>query len=70
MARVSPNQGGCWFCSEKDERPMMFSCEFDTYLHEGCLMKELQEKDYGSGMVAEANPEAVIMANEFNIKIK
>lgn len=35
---VSPSDGGCWFCYHKDDRPMLFSCEFDCYLHEECLM--------------------------------
>lgn len=36
-----PNEGGCWYC-HKDDGEMVFSCEFDTYLHMECLLKEYQ----------------------------
>ena len=32
-----PTKGGCWFC-HKDGGTMLFSTEFDTYVHESCLM--------------------------------
>ncbi|WP_172455358.1 hypothetical protein [Paenibacillus sp. BIHB 4019] len=41
MNKVSPNQGGCWFCSTKTD-DMVFDTEFDTYLHENCRRKELE----------------------------
>ena len=56
---ASPNQGGCWFCYQKDEREMLFSIEFDCYFHEKCLMDTLSSTEY--------NPEAEIIANEFDI---
>lgn len=57
MAYKFPNEGGCWFC-HTDDGEMLFSWEFDCYLHESCLRKELESK---------YNPEAEIMANEFDI---
>lgn len=52
-----PNEGGCWFCHD-DEGEMIFSWEFDCWLHEECLRKEL---------AGPYNPEAEIMAREFSI---
>ena len=54
--KKSPCDGGCWFCHE-DTDPMLFSWEFDCFLHEECLKKEPND-----------NPEAVIMKREFNEK--
>jgi hypothetical protein len=54
---VSPNKGGCWFCSRKDSREMVFSHEFDCYLHTECLKKAIG-KSFG---------EAEIMARELGI---
>lgn len=53
MYKVSPNMGGCWFCYTKTDE-MIFDTEFDTYLHENCLIKELQDNP--------ENPEAQIMS--------
>lgn len=60
--KVSPNNGGCWFCHEVDDRPMLFSCEFDCFLHDTCLMSALA----ASSPEAE-DWEAEITAREFNI---
>ena len=52
---VSPAMGGCWYCHKQDD-VMVFSGEFDTYLHIKCLKAALR-----------ANPqdqEAQIMASE------
>ncbi len=54
---VHPNQGGCWFCYE-NEGDMLFSTEFDCYLHEECLKKQ-----------DDRNPEAVIMSRELSVPI-
>jgi lambda repressor-like predicted transcriptional regulator len=51
------NEGGCWFCHD-DGGEMMFSWEFDCYLHEACLKKALE---------GPFNPEAEIIAKEFDI---
>ena len=45
--KVSPVDGGCWFCFE-DYEPMIFDTEFDTYLHKDCLKKAI-EKDPEDG---------------------
>lgn len=39
MAKCDPVDGGCWYCYD-DSGEMLFSFEFDTYLHEACLLKE------------------------------
>lgn len=52
MNRADPSSGGCWFCYTKTE-DMLFDTEFDTYVHEYCLRKELKENP--------GNPEAQIM---------
>lgn len=49
---VYPQDGGCWFCFKKTE-DMWFDSEFDTFLHEECLRKELNDNP--------ENPEARIM---------
>lgn len=55
----SPNEGGCWFChTDPVEEVMFFSVEFDCYFHKHCLDKALAEA---------YNPEAEIIADEFNI---
>ncbi|MCB5368974.1 hypothetical protein [Collinsella aerofaciens] len=52
---VSPSQGGCWFChTAPEDKPMLFDIEFDTYVHEDCLRKALEEEP--------DHPEAGIMA--------
>lgn len=50
---VYPQDGGCWFCYKKTD-DMLFDTEFDTFLHEDCLRKELKE--------CPENPEAQIMS--------
>lgn len=53
---LSPNDGGCWFCYT-DQGEMVFSTEFDCYLHLSCLQKEMTADP--------TNREAKIMAREF-----
>ena len=53
LDRISPNNGGCWFCYTKTDN-MIFDTEFDTYLHENCLRSELEDNP--------DNPEAQIMS--------
>ncbi len=44
--RVTPNNGGCWFCQTKTN-DMIFDTEFDTFLHKSCLVEAIKEpKDY------------------------
>lgn len=61
MAKVSPIDGGCWFCSQSDNRGMNFTREFDAYFHEECLEREFADK-------TSYNEEAVIIAREFDRK--
>lgn len=54
---TGPGQGGCWYCFTKEDG-LVFSREFDTYLHLPCLERYLK-----------ANPndeEALIIQSEFN----
>ena len=71
MAKLSPNQGGCWFCKTDDmegphttkEKPdggMNFTTEWDAYFHMSCLIYELNNK-------SPVNPEAEIIAIEFDV---
>jgi len=50
--KVSPVQGGCWFCWEKDDK-LVFDSEFDTAVHVKCIRKVLA--------VEPNHPEANIM---------
>lgn len=51
----TPQEGGCWYCCS-DEPPLLFSCEFDTNVHEVCLRAAI-EKD-------NSDREAAIMGRE------
>jgi len=54
--KVSPADGGCWYCHEKhDDVPMLFSTEFDTFVHRGCLITARRD---------DSNEEAKIMYRE------
>ena len=55
----SPKDGGCWFCWE-DYGEMLFSYEFDSWLHEKCCMRCL----------ADGDEEAEIIAREFGWKLE
>ena len=54
---ILPNNGGCWFCHEKNG-DLQFCCEFDTYLHIECLLLAKQTDD-------PENRELQIMLREF-----
>ena len=44
MAKLMPNDGGCWYCHEDDEKePLEFCHEFDTYVHKSCIRKRGKE---------------------------
>lgn len=52
--KLCPGDGGCWYCREDDEyEPLVFECEFDTYVHLSCLRWEVDHTD---------NPEAKIQS--------
>jgi hypothetical protein len=53
---ITPQEGGCWYCHKKDEF-LIFSREFDTYLHIKCLKKALADDP--------RDREAKIMMREF-----
>lgn len=58
--KVSPIDGGCWFCETTDGR-VHFTREFDAYFHMSCLEREFADK-------SSYNEEAVIIAREFDRK--
>lgn len=61
IQRVSPQNGGCWYCHLQDEfgtNGMVFSYEFDTYLHMECLISSLRRDP--------SDPEARIIAKELH----
>jgi len=42
MIKVTPENGGCWFCETIEEsNDWLFSCEFDCNLHQHCLELEI-----------------------------
>jgi hypothetical protein len=43
---LTPNEGGCWFCSM--DQCDSYDREFDTFYHEECLSKALIPWDDGS----------------------
>ncbi len=48
--RVSPSQGGCWYCKTRGG-DMMFSCEFDTHLHLACVPLNNDPNDRESAII-------------------
>ena len=45
MAKMSPQDGGCWFCYQDEEKEgLAFDTEFDTYVHLSCLKDTLRRK--------------------------
>lgn len=55
--KVNPQDGGCWYC-KTDRGELVFSCEFDTYLHVNCLKQALANSD---------DREAAIMGRELGV---
>lgn len=42
--KLSPQDGGCWYCHEDDEKEKLFFCwEFDTFIHISCIEKRIKE---------------------------
>ena len=39
--RVSPQDGGCWYCETEDD-DLVYDCEFDTMVHTKCIEEALQ----------------------------
>jgi len=57
--KISPMEGGCWYCGRKHGVDLAFSCEWDTMVHISCIEK--QSKD---------DMEASFFAREFGITLK
>lgn len=57
-SNVRPTDGGCWYCQTK-KPGLVFSGEFDTYVHQECIKARLKEEP--------SDPEAMIMAKEFSL---
>jgi hypothetical protein len=51
MAKLSPNEGGCWFCHQ--DNTDAFDTEYDTYVHLACV-KESINKFMEDGLPTEA----------------
>jgi len=65
MAKCSPSKGGCWYCGD-DSPPLVFSYEFDTFVHIDCIY------DWGVYLLNSPDgfdPEWEILAKEFGIQI-
>ncbi len=61
-AEVKKRAFGCWYCGS-DEDPMLFSTEFDCYLHMMCLQSSMKEAD-------PQDRETPIIAAELNVSIE
>lgn len=51
--KVSPHEGGCWFCHHDTPQGLVFDFEFDTWIHLSCLNEAVKDPN---------NEEAQIMA--------
>lgn len=40
--KVSPLDGGCWYCETKDDT-LVYDTEFDTMIHVECIKQALKE---------------------------
>lgn len=59
MEYCKPQDGGCWYC-HKDDQPLYFCMEFDTYIHIECIKKCIESQtDY--------DPELEVIRKEFNL---
>ena len=38
---MKPSDGGCWYC-HTDDGDMLFSSEFDCFLHAECLVERIK----------------------------
>lgn len=66
--KVSPCDGGCWFCYT-DDGEMYFTIEWDAFFHMDCLMKNVGLFHYNDEHIG-YDPEAMIIAREFDIVSK
>ena len=53
MKDLSPNEGGCWFCSKDEAEDFTF--EWDSYVHDKCVREQ----------ALKGNPEAKIILREW-----
>ena len=66
MAKLSPVDGGCWYCHTDDaseSKPLTFCWEFDTFIHVDCIKQRGQQNEERG----EYDPEWEIIAREFGI---
>lgn len=61
--RVSPADGGCWYCQTVADGEWLFSMEFDAQLHKACLEHAIE-----NNFVEAENPETTILAREFDME--
>ena len=62
MAKVSPQDGGCWYC-KTDDPPLTFCFEFDTFIHIDCIKEKIKERTADH----EIDPELEIICREFGL---
>ena len=65
MTKISPNDGGCWFCEQNSLNNYCdsFTTEFDAYFHMTCLEEALKHSTPES-----EDREAEIIGREFNLR--
>jgi len=56
---ITPQNGGCWYC-HKTDYPLVFSIEFDTFVHLDCIKEMLKLNDTN-------DKEITFLAKEFNL---
>jgi len=57
MSHKTPNQGGCWYCYQDEEKDaLVFSMEWDAYVHPRCVWQRLADNP--------SDEEALIFARE------
>lgn len=39
----TPQNGGCWYCH--GDKDLIFSTEFDTFVHEDCIKEAAEDSD-------------------------
>jgi hypothetical protein len=64
--KIVPQEGGCWYCWEENSE-LIFSCEFDTYIHRSCIIN--RAKKVAKGYLNGYDPENEIFLREFGLDI-
>lgn len=46
LGDTPPSKGGCWYCHtavDYPEDPLVFSAEYDSHVHRGCISRRLKQ---------------------------